>query len=112
MNAYPLRFSVFNGDWKAGSGNSSSTTPSKCSNDLYAQSLGYLNSLNAPAVYTPGDNEWTDCDRKFVSADHAASASMAQLGKLNAVCRSHVASACWFSADLLSARLARQKIKE
>ncbi|WIA43917.1 hypothetical protein OEZ86_010322 [Tetradesmus obliquus] len=64
MNAYSLRFSAFNGDWKAGSGNSSSTTPSKCSNELYAQCLGYLNSLKAPAMYTPGDNEWTDCDRE------------------------------------------------
>jgi hypothetical protein len=64
MNSYALRFTVFDGDWKAGSGNSSSLTPSKCSNELYAQAIGYLNSLNAPAMYTPGDNEWTDCDRE------------------------------------------------
>jgi hypothetical protein len=34
------------------------------SNDaLYTTSLGYFNSLKAPAVFTPGDNDWTDCDR-------------------------------------------------
>ena len=27
------------------------------------QALGYLNSLDAPAMFTPGDNDWTDCDR-------------------------------------------------
>jgi len=30
---------------------------------MYLHSLGYLNALNAPAMFTPGDNDWTDCDR-------------------------------------------------
>src|ERR1043166_9028942 len=30
---------------------------------MYVQALGYLNALKAPAVFTPGDNDWTDCDR-------------------------------------------------
>ena len=30
---------------------------------LYQNSLATLNSLEAPAVFTPGDNDWTDCDR-------------------------------------------------
>jgi hypothetical protein len=35
-----------------------------CSDTLYTQQIaGYLNNLTAPAMYTPGDNEWTDCDR-------------------------------------------------
>lgn len=25
--------------------------------------LGYFNSLDATAMFTPGDNDWTDCDR-------------------------------------------------
>jgi hypothetical protein len=35
-----------------------------CSDTLYTQqTAGYFNSLQAPAMYAPGDNEWTDCDR-------------------------------------------------
>jgi hypothetical protein len=30
---------------------------------MYLQALGYFNALKAPAVFTPGDNDWTDCDR-------------------------------------------------
>jgi hypothetical protein len=55
-----------NGDWKAGSGNATSVTVTTCADGLYTQALGYLNSLRAPAMYTPGDNEWTDCDREYV----------------------------------------------
>src|SRR5262249_12037227 len=25
--------------------------------------LGWFNSLESPAIFTPGDNDWTDCDR-------------------------------------------------
>ena len=55
MNAERLAFSVHNGDIKAGG--------ERCDNPIYAQFEGYLNVLEAPAMYTPGDNEWTDCDR-------------------------------------------------
>jgi hypothetical protein len=56
MNAHDLKFTVHDGDLKAGSN-------SPCSDALYAQSAGYLNALRAPAAFTPGDNDWTDCDR-------------------------------------------------
>jgi hypothetical protein len=56
MNAQRLAFSVHDGDLKQGSN-------SPCDAALYARSLGYLNSLEAPAMFTPGDNDWTDCDR-------------------------------------------------
>jgi len=56
MNAHRLKFTVHDGDLKAGSG-------SLCDDGLYAQSLAYFNSLKAPAMFTPGDNDWTDCDR-------------------------------------------------
>jgi hypothetical protein len=56
MNRGNLAFTVHDGDLKQGSG-------SLCDDALYVRSLGYLNSLRAPAIYTPGDNEWTDCDR-------------------------------------------------
>lgn len=36
---------------------------SLCTNEYNAMILGQLNRLRAPLVYTPGDNEWTDCHR-------------------------------------------------
>jgi len=63
MNAQRLAFTVHDGDLKVGSGVPGSTTPTTCSDAMYLQSLGYLNALNAPAMFTPGDNDWTDCDR-------------------------------------------------
>ena len=56
MNAQRLAFSVHDGDLKQGSN-------SPCDAALYARSLAYFNSLEAPAMFTPGDNDWTDCDR-------------------------------------------------
>jgi Calcineurin-like phosphoesterase len=32
-----------------------------CTDGRYARSLGEFNSLRHPVIYTPGDNEWTDC---------------------------------------------------
>lgn len=63
MNSQDLAFTAFDGDWKAGSSIAGSATPTTCSNELYAQTLDYLNSLKAPTTFTPGDNDWTDCDR-------------------------------------------------
>jgi hypothetical protein len=63
MNSQNLAFSVHNGDLKAGNSTPNSTTPTTCSNELYAQSLNYFKALKAPAMFTPGDNDWTDCDR-------------------------------------------------
>jgi hypothetical protein len=48
---------------KAGNGTAGSSTPTTCSNALYQQALDFLNALKAPAMFTPGDNDWTDCDR-------------------------------------------------
>ncbi len=56
MNANRLVFSAHNGDLKAGSG-------SLCDDALYHQALAFFNMLRAPAIFTPGDNDWTDCDR-------------------------------------------------
>jgi hypothetical protein len=63
MNKADLAFSVHDGDLKAGNATPNSTTPTTCSDALYTQALGYFNSLKAPAAFTPGDNDWTDCDR-------------------------------------------------
>ena len=61
MNAQDLAFTAHNGDLKQGSG--TAAVPSPCDNQVYADSLARFNSLKAPAVFTPGDNDWTDCDR-------------------------------------------------
>jgi hypothetical protein len=55
MNSSRLAFSVHVGDIKAGG--------SRCDDVVYDRFEGFLDSLRAPAMYTPGDNEWTDCDR-------------------------------------------------
>lgn len=62
MNSQNLAFTVHNGDLKAGN-TLNWVTPTTCSNELYAQAVGYFNALKAPSVFTPGDNDWTDCDR-------------------------------------------------
>jgi hypothetical protein len=68
MNRHRLAFTVHDGDIKAGS--------ERCDNPVYAQAEAYFNALWAPAMYTPGDNEWTDCDRPtngpYVSSERLA----------------------------------------
>src|SRR5215813_638276 len=63
MNSQELAFTVHDGDLKAGNGTPGSVTPTICSDALYTQALGFFNALDAPAILTPGDNDWTDCDR-------------------------------------------------
>jgi hypothetical protein len=60
MNRHRLAFSVHDGDIKAGG--------SRCDDPVYTQAEGYFDALRAPAMYTPGDNEWTDCDRASAGA--------------------------------------------
>jgi hypothetical protein len=63
MNSQQLAFTAHDGDLKAGSGIPGSKTITTCADGLYAQGLAFFQLLNAPAVFTPGDNDWTDCDR-------------------------------------------------
>jgi len=63
MNSQPLAFTVHDGDLKAGHGIAGSVTPTTCSDDLYQYAFDhYFSMLTAPAIFTPGDNDWTDCD--------------------------------------------------
>jgi hypothetical protein len=55
MNAYELAFTVFDGDIKDGG--------SRCTDDVFLAAVAMFNQLDAPTVYVPGDNEWTDCHR-------------------------------------------------
>jgi len=67
MNSQDLAFTANDGDLKSGS--------SVCSDAVYAQALSYFSQLRAPAAFTPGDNDWVDCDRT------AGYSSLAQLDK-------------------------------
>ena len=55
INRSDILFSIYDGDIKDGS--------SECTDDLYASALSMFGQLKRPVVYTPGDNEWTDCHR-------------------------------------------------
>jgi hypothetical protein len=57
VNAAKLEFTVHDGDLKQGNG------PPTCSDKLYEDALVWFNSLEGAAMFTPGDNDWTDCDR-------------------------------------------------
>jgi hypothetical protein len=50
-----LAFTAFDGDIKDG------TSP--CGDDQYTAAIDRFNQFEAPTVYVPGDNEWTDCHR-------------------------------------------------
>src|SRR5262245_20864385 len=63
MNKAQLAFSVHNGDLKAGNGPSGNPPSVTCSDALYTKALNWFNSLDGAAMFTPGDNDWTDCDR-------------------------------------------------
>jgi len=55
INALTPAFSLHVGDFKSGS--------SPCSDEAFLEQLRLFNQFTAPLVYTPGDNEWTDCHR-------------------------------------------------
>jgi hypothetical protein len=59
MNSQELAFTAHDGDLRQGSG-----SPDCADSSIYTRATGYFASLYAPAIFTPGDNDWTDCDRK------------------------------------------------
>ena len=50
----PVDFVVHLGDFKAG-------TSGACSDELYQSRKRQLEASRHPLIYTPGDNDWTDC---------------------------------------------------
>ena len=58
MNSQHLAFTAHDGDLKAGNG------APICNDSLYDTAVTRFNSLDAPAIFTPGDNDCTDCDRQ------------------------------------------------
>lgn len=55
INKLQPPFSIHVGDIKSGS--------TLCSDQEFDTQLGHFNRFDAAVVYTPGDNEWTDCHR-------------------------------------------------
>lgn len=53
INAARPAFSIFVGDTKGGS--------EVCSDDKILRAFSWMSLADHPLVYTPGDNEWTDC---------------------------------------------------
>jgi hypothetical protein len=51
IEAHDLSFVVHVGDIMAG----------RCTDARYRKSLGWFNGLRHAVIYTPGDNEWSDC---------------------------------------------------
>src|SRR5262245_47721046 len=50
-----VQFVVHIGDIKAGN--------TRCDDNVYSENLSLFNTFQMPVIYTPGDNEWTDCHR-------------------------------------------------
>lgn len=55
INALRTAFTVHVGDIKSG--------VSPCDDNIYVRTREMLDRFEAPLVYLPGDNEWTDCHR-------------------------------------------------
>lgn len=49
-------FLIHYGDFKAGN--------VSCTDEVFQQTKADMDSLHPMVMYTPGDNDWTDCDRK------------------------------------------------
>lgn len=54
INGEDLAFTVHIGDIKGGGA---------CTDDVYVETRALFDQFSAPLVYTPGDNDWTDCGR-------------------------------------------------
>jgi Calcineurin-like phosphoesterase len=55
INREHVAFTVHDGDIKSGS--------TLCDDLVYANELARFERFRRPVIYTPGDNEWTDCHR-------------------------------------------------
>lgn len=60
VNRLKPAFSVHVGDFKT------SSTP--CSDEIFLKAFNQFNTFDQPLVYTPGDNEWTDCHKNQAGA--------------------------------------------
>ena len=56
INAQRLRFAIHVGDFKDGL--------TDCTDELYARQYAHFNRYLSAVIYTPGDNDWADCQRQ------------------------------------------------
>ncbi len=56
INALNPEFSIHVGDFKAGS--------ARCSDEEFERQRKHFDLFKSALIYTPGDNDWTDCGRK------------------------------------------------
>lgn len=56
INALGLPFAIHVGDFKDGT--------SDCGDAVYAQAQDYFQGFDTALIYTPGDNDWLDCQRR------------------------------------------------
>ncbi|HTE15619.1 MAG TPA: hypothetical protein VK642_11130, partial [Burkholderiales bacterium] len=73
INAARPAFTLHVGDIKPGN--------RPCSDEHFIKISDMFATFNQPLIYTPGDNEWTDCHR----ADNGAYDPIERLGKLRAL---------------------------
>jgi hypothetical protein len=59
VNEASVAFTIHVGDFKGGGA---------CSDELFALRKAQFDSFAQPLVYTPGDNEWTDCRRPYMGS--------------------------------------------
>lgn len=73
INLRKPRFVVHVGDLKKGK--------SPCTDDCFARVKAHLDQLQAPLIFTPGDNDWIDC-REAVSGSYCPEERLAHLRAL------------------------------
>ena len=73
VNQAQPAFSIHVGDIKSGS--------TRCDDATFDKIKGFFMTFEQPLVYTPGDNEWTDCHRK----SNGPFDPLERLGKLRAL---------------------------
>lgn len=56
VNAFTPAFTIHVGDFKSGG--------SKCADGAFLTMRDYLNKFDGPLIFRPGDNDWSDCDRR------------------------------------------------
>lgn len=56
VNRQPVAFTIHVGDIKSGG--------SRCSDEAFMAVRTLFDRFDKPLIYTPGDNEWTDCHRR------------------------------------------------
>jgi hypothetical protein len=84
INQESVSFTIHVGDIKSGS--------TLCTDEAFQQVYRQFMSFEKPLIYTPGDNEWTDCHRK----NNGSYDPVERLQKIRAV---------FFSSDLSLGRL-------